>query len=75
METAQNSIISIDMWGQRQRRHRFFNDNEINKNNLELTERFFKEISSNKDIKTLDENNSLLVEDVPYDDIINFVQK
>ncbi len=75
METAQNSIISIDMWGQRQRRHRFFNDSEINKNNLESTERFFKEISSNKNIKILDENNSLLIEDVPYDDIINFVQE
>lgn len=75
METAQNSIISVDMWGQRQRRHRFFNDSEINKNNLELTERFFKEISSNNNIKTLHENNSLLVEDVPYDDIINFIQE
>jgi hypothetical protein len=75
METAQNSIISVDMWGQRQRRHRFFNDSEINKNNLELTERFFKQISSNNNIKTLHENNSLLVEDVPYDDIINFIQE
>ena len=37
METAENSIISIDMWGRRQRRHRFSTSEDINKTNLKLT--------------------------------------
>ena len=32
---AQNSIISVDMWGQRERELDFFNDSEITKNNLD----------------------------------------
>ena len=74
METAENSIITIDMWGQRQRRHRFFNNKDSNKSNLELTERFYKKITTNKDVKIIDDNGSLLVEDVSHGDIIEYIE-
>ena len=74
METAQNSIISIDMWGQRQRRHRFFNNIDINKNNLELTENFYERITTNQKPKVIDENNSLLLENVSHEDIIEYIE-
>jgi hypothetical protein len=75
METAQNSIISIDMWGQRQRRHRFYNDKDINKNNLELTERFYKKITSDKETQVMNDNNSLLIEGVKHKDIIEYIEE
>ncbi len=75
METAENSIISIDMWGQRQRRHRFFNKKDINKDNLELTERFYKKITANKDVNINKDNGSLLVEGVSYKDIIEYMEE
>lgn len=75
METAENSIVTIDMWGQRQRRHRFFNNNDINKSNLELTERFYKKISTNKDVEVNKDNGSLLIEDVSHEEIIEYIEE
>ena len=73
METAENSVITIDMWGQRQRRHRFYNNYDTNKNNLEVTERFYNQITANKDIKINEDNGSLLVEDVSYKKVIEYI--
>lgn len=75
METAENSIITIDMWGQRQRRHRFYNNYDSNKNNLEVTERFYNQITANKDIKINEDNGSLLVEDVSYKKVIEYIEE
>ena len=75
METAENSIISIDMWGRRQRRHRFSTSEDVNKTNLELTERFYEKITANKDAKIIHENGSLLVEDVPHKELIEFIEE
>ena len=62
------------MWGQRQRRHRFFNNIDINKNNLELTENFYERITTNQKPKVIDENNSLLLENVSHEDIIEYIE-
>ena len=75
METAENSIISINMWGRRQRRHRFSTNEDVNKTNLELTERFYEKITANKDAKIIHENGSLLVEDVPHKELIEFIEE
>ena len=75
METAENSIVTIDMWGQRQRRHRFFNNEDINKSNLELTERFYKKISANRDVEINEDNGSLLIENVSHEEIIEYIEE
>ena len=76
-ETAESSIHKIDLWGQRQRRFRFYADDSINTNNFHIAEKFVNEYldknpsSLGTDIYT----PSRIINDIPHKDIINFLEQ
>ena len=70
--TAENSIVSIDMWGRRQRRFTFLEDDNINTENMRITSEFYKKIIQNKEL--LDRNSSILIENVSYDDVSEYIK-
>lgn len=74
MDTAQNSVISIDMWGSQARRFRYFADNKINLENLHSTEAFYEDLSKNNEEKILKDSNSMLFENVSYKNVIRYLQ-
>ena len=71
---VQNSIVSIDMWGTRERRFTFLNDNDVNDHNLDVTKTFYKKISEANGMQKVAKNNSLLIENVDHQDIINYLK-
>jgi hypothetical protein len=71
---VQNSIVSIDMWGTRERRFTFLNDNDVNDHNLDVTKTFYKKISETNGMQKVAKNNSLLIENVDHQDIINYLK-
>ena len=45
---VENSVVQIDMWGTRERRFTFFENNEVNNKNLHAVEEFYKRLSKTK---------------------------
>ena len=71
---VQNSIVSIDMWGKRERRFTFLNDNDVNDHNLDVTKAFYEKISQANGMQKIVKNNSLLIENVDHQDVINYLK-
>jgi len=71
---VQNSIVSINMWGTRERRFTFLNDNDVNDHNLDVTKTFYKKITQTNGMQKIPKNNSLLIENVEHQDIIDYLK-
>ena len=71
---VKNSIVSIDMWGTRERRFTFLNDNETNEHNLDVTKTFYKKITQTNPMQKVAKNNSLLIENVDHQDIVDYLE-
>jgi len=71
---VQNSIVSIDMWGTRERRFTFLNNNETNDHNLDVTKTFYEKITQTNGMQKVAKNNSLLIENVEHQDIIDYLK-
>ena len=69
-----NSVISIDMWGRREKRFTFFNDNQINDHNMDVTKAFYKKIIQKNIMQKIPMNNSLMIEDVDHQDVIDYLE-
>ena len=76
-ETAEAAVLKIDLWGQRQRRFRFFNDDAINTENFNTAENFVNELQAlnPKNVSKDERSPSTIISDVPHQDIINFLEK
>ena len=76
-ETAEATVLKIDLWGQRQRRFRFFNDDKVNTENFYTAESFVKKLQEvNSNNVSIDENSpSIVIKDVPHKVIIKFLEK
>jgi hypothetical protein len=76
-ETAEAAVLKIDLWGQRQRRFRFFNDDKVNTENFYTAESFVKQLQEmNSNNVSMDENSpSIVIKDVPHKVIIKFLEK
>ncbi len=76
-ETAEATVLKIDLWGNRQRRFRFYNDNVVNDQNFNTAEKFINEIQElNPDNVTKDDRTpSIVIDDVSHKDIISFLEK
>ena len=71
---VENSVVQIDMWGTRERRFTFFENNEVNNKNLYAVEEFYKRLSKTKKAEKIAPHNSLLIEDVSHQEIIDFIE-
>ena len=71
---VQNSIVSIDMWGTRERRFTFLNNNDTNDHNLDVTKAFYEKITQTNGMQKVAKNNSLLIENVEHQDIIDYLK-
>ena len=71
---VQNSIVSIDMWGTRERRFTFLNNNDTNDHNLDVTKTFYEKITQTNGMQKVAKNNSLLIENVEHQDIIDYLK-
>lgn len=76
-ETAEAAVLKIDLWGQRQRRFRFFNDDKINTENFYTAESFIKQLQeiSPNNISTDENSPSIVIKDVNHKAIIKFLEK
>ncbi len=76
-ETAEATVLKIDLWGNRQRRFRFYNDNVVNEQNFNTAEKFVNEIQElNPDNVTKDDRTpSIVIDDVSHKSIISFLEK
>ena len=76
-ETAEAAVLKIDLWGQRQRRFRFFNDDAINTENFFTAENFINELQElNPNNVSIDEHSpSRVISDIPHQNIISFLEK
>ena len=88
--TGEERIFSIDLWGSRNRRFVFRENNQINNQNFKIVEDFlssleyqseedkkdliFKDVEHNK-IISLIENTDLLEDHIPNDALIDFIKK
>jgi len=76
-ETAKAAVLKIDLWGQRQRRFRFYNDDEINTKNFHTAESFVNELQelSPDNISKDEHSPSTVIKDVPHQSVIKFLEK
>ena len=79
MGVAESEVRSQDLWGQVQRRFRFRESTEVNCRNLEFTKKFVQRIVEERTttgaIRVDERSQSLIVSDLDYDDIIEYIQK
>ena len=73
---GKSGIISQSLWGQVQRRFKFLADPDVNANNIDYAKRFLDKLCSNSSsqIDTEDPSGSVLISNVSYQDIINFIE-
>ena len=76
-ETAEAAVLKIDLWGQRQRRFRFFNDDRINTENFLTAENFINEIKklNPNNVSKDDRSPSIVIDDVSHQSVVNFLEK
>lgn len=76
---GETDIRSQDLWGQVQRRFRFPADIEVNRRNLNYTasfvRRLLKERAGTEDCRVDEASQSLVVSNVEYKDIIEYVER
>jgi hypothetical protein len=73
MQTAESSIIKIDLWGQRLRRFRYSPETN-HKQNLELSEKFIKKIQHGLTPETIAPTNSIIFDGVGHDEVIEYIR-
>ena len=68
-------VRSQDLWGQVQRRFRFRSDHEVNNRNLDYAKKFVSSLLEDDTTrKGKDESGSLLIENVEYGRLIEFIE-
>ena len=72
MYAAQSTIHKVDLWGSRQRRFRFYNDDDINNRNINMTGEFIRSIQSNETLQ-YEDRPSVIYLDVPHNIIIKYI--
>ena len=70
---VENSVVKIDMWGKLERRFTFKVNNEINDQNLKMTEEFYKKTSKKHKVRKLP-SSSILIEEIDHQDVIDYLQ-
>jgi hypothetical protein len=77
MHTADDRIHSINLWGQRQRRFRWTNDEDKNKERVNITEKFLNYIKKDdaSTVKTYSNDNpSMIYSNVRHRDVIQYIE-
>ncbi len=78
MGSAESEVRSQDLWGQVQRRFRFRESTEVNCRNLEFTKKFVQRIveerATTNAIRVAERSKSLIVSDLDYGDIIEYIE-
>ena len=76
-ETAETAVLKIDLWGNRQRRFRFYNDSIINTENFNTAENFVNELQelNPSTVKKDDRTPSIVINDVSHKSISGFLEK
>lgn len=76
---GESDVRSQDLWGQVQRRFRFSSDVEVNRRNLNYTEKFLKRLSQEREgtdeLNIDEETGALVLLNVEYEDVIEFVER
>ncbi len=79
MGAAETEVRSQDLWGQVQRRFRFPKSSEVNSRNMEFTKKFVQRVvnerASPSAIRIDKSSQSLVVSDLNYADIVEYVEK
>ena len=77
MHTADDRTYSVNLWGQRQRRFRWVNDEDKNKEKVNITEKFLNHIKKDNSsiVKTYSQKNpSIIYSNVRHKDVIQYIE-
>lgn len=76
MQSAANSVINIDLWGQIRRRFKFHAEKkESHEVNLKATEKFITKIKTGSNEKIIEPSGSILLENVEHDDVLDYLRE